>query len=148
MHRTHYNLKNDVKNLIINNKYPVHFWVNGDGKIYQQTSLNNQSYHIGVAQKSHTKSNKWGNNNSISIEVNGEYFDKNGKRANQEVVGGYWEKPTEHQSKSVACLVCFLMKHYNLPIEKVQVHEDLCVKTKGEGRTVYDAMLPYLKLKK
>lgn len=145
LHRTHYNLKNDVKNLILNNKYPVHFWVNGDGKIYQQTSLNNMSYHIGVAQKSHTKSNKWGNNNSISIEVNGEYFDKNGKRANQEVEGGYWEDLTKEQAESVACLVSFLMKHYNLSIKMVQVHEDLCVKTKGEGKTVYDAMLPLLK---
>ena len=145
LHRTHYNLKNNVKNLIINNKYPVHFWVNGDGKIYQQTSLNNMSYHIGVAQKAHTKANKWGNSNSISIEVNGEYLDKNGKRANQEVQGGYWESVTNEQSQSVACLVSFLLEHYSLSMNDIKVHEELCAKTKGEGKTVYDAILPLLK---
>lgn len=145
LHRTHYNLKHDVKNLIINNKYPVHFWVNGDGKIYQQTSLENVSYHIGVAQKAHTIANKWGNNNSISIEVNGEYLDKNGNRANNEVVGGYWEPVTNEQAQSVACLVSFLMEHFSLSKSDIKVHEELCAKTKGEGKTVYNAMLPLLK---
>ncbi|WP_426475814.1 peptidoglycan recognition protein family protein [Chryseobacterium balustinum] len=145
LHRTHYNLKHDVKNLIINNKYPVHFWVNADGKIYQQTSLEHVSYHIGVAQKAHTIANKWGNNNSISIEVNGEYLDKNGKRANNEVAGGYWEAVTNDQAQSVACLVSFLMDHFSLSKSDIKVHEELCAKTKGEGKTVYDAMLPLLK---
>ncbi|PWN66519.1 peptidoglycan recognition protein family protein [Chryseobacterium oncorhynchi] len=147
LHRTHYNLKHNVKNLITNNKYPVHFWVNGDGKIYQQTSLNNESHHIGVAQKAHTKANKWGNSNSISIEVNGEYLDKNGKRAEREVSGGYWEDVTKEQAQSVACLVSFLMEHYSLSINEVQVHEELCAKTTGEGKTVYNAMLPLLNKK-
>lgn len=145
LHRTHFPLKNNIKNLITNNKYPVHFWVNADGKIYQQTSLDNVSYHIGVAQKPHTIAKKWGNSNSVSIEVNGEYRDKNGKRANNQVVGGYWEPVTPEQAQSVACLVSFLMGNFSLSKGDIKYHEELCAKTEGEGKTVYDAMLPLLK---
>ena len=144
LHRTHFPLKNNVKNLITNNKYPVHFWVNADGKIYQQTSLENVSYHIGVAQKPHTIAKKWGNSNSVSIEVNGEYRDKNGKRANNQVKGGYWEPVTAEQAQSVACLVSFLMGKFSLSKGDIKYHEELCAKTEGEGKTVYDAVLPLL----
>jgi len=144
LHRTHYALKNDVKNLIVNNKYPVHFWVNADGKIYQQTSLEHVSYHIGVAQKPQTIAKKWGNNNSVSIEVNGEYRDKNGNRANNQVRDGYWEPVTAEQAQSVACLVTFLMGEFSLSKGDVKYHEELCAKTEGEGKTVYDAIMPLL----
>lgn len=145
LHRTHYNLKHNVKNLILNNKYPVHFWVNEDGKIYQQTSLENVSYHIGVAQKPHTIANKWGNNNSISIEVNGEYLNKDGNRANNEVAGGYWEPVTNEQIQAVVCLISFLINHFSLSKRDIKVHEELCAKTKGEGMMVYNAVMPFLK---
>lgn len=144
LHRTHYPLKKNIKNLIIDNKYPVHFWVNADGQIYQQTSLNNVSYHIAVAQKPHTIAKKWGNSNSVSIEVNGEYRDKNGKRTDNQVVGGYWEPVTTEQAQSVACLVSFLMGKFSLSKGDIKYHEELCAKTEGEGKTVYDAVLPLL----
>ena len=143
LHRTHYNLRHSVKNLIDNNKFPVHFWVNGDGTIYQQTSLQMMAYHIGVAQNSETIRNGWGNGNSIGIEVNGEYLDSNGKRADREVSGGYWQPLTGEQAQAVSCLVSYLLSYFNLSIDDVKVHEKLCSKTKGEGQTVFDAMLPY-----
>ncbi len=67
------------------------------------------------------------------------------EKANQEVQGGYWESVTNEQSQSVACLVSFLLEHYSLSMNDIKVHEELCAKTKGEGKTVYDAILPLLK---
>ncbi len=145
LHRTHSPLKDNIKNLITSNKFPVHFWVNSDGKIYQQTSLENVSYHIGVAPNANTIAKKWGNSNSFSIEVSGEYRDKNGNRAPSQVVGGYWEPVTPEQAQSVACLVAFLLSEFTLSKGDIKYHEGLCAKTKGEGKTVYDAMLPLLK---
>ncbi|MCJ8497631.1 hypothetical protein MVI27_05090 [Chryseobacterium salipaludis] len=73
-----------------------------------------------------------------------EYRDKNGNRANNQVRDGYWEPVTAEQAQSVACLVTFLMGEFFLSKGDVKYHEELCAKTEGEGKTVYDAIMPLL----
>ena len=51
---------------------------------------------------------------------------------------------TDAQARSIACLLKFLLHYYNLSIDDIKIHEDLCLKTENEGKLVYDAMLPYL----
>jgi len=55
----------------------------------------------------------------------------------------HWEPVTDLQAKSVACLLKFLLKNFNLSIDDVKVHEKLCSKEAKERQDIYDAMLPY-----
>jgi hypothetical protein len=52
----------------------------------------------------------------------------------------HWEPATYLQAKSVACLLKFLLKNFNLSIDDVIVHEELCGKEAKEGQDVYAAM--------
>ncbi|PKG35334.1 N-acetylmuramoyl-L-alanine amidase, partial [Psychrobacter sp. Sarcosine-3u-12] len=102
-----------------------------DGKIYQTANLNKLTIHAGNA-----------NPYSVSIEVAGLSYDKNGKQTWVDV--DHWEDVTDKQARSVACLLVALVKKYNFTYEKVHFHEDLCNKQRYEGRLVWIAMKKYL----
>lgn len=124
----------------------AHFYVdnkNGvDGQIYQTVSLNIKAYHMGVGQFPKTKQAGIGNSTTISIEVAGLAYDKNGKQTWVET--DHWEDVTDKQARSAACLLVALMKKYNFTYDKVHFHEDLCQKQSYEGRLVWIAMKKYL----
>ena len=124
----------------------AHFYVdnkNGvDGQIYQTVSLNIKAYHMGVGQFPKTKQAGIGNPTTISIEVAGLAYDKNGKQTWVET--DHWEDVTDKQARSAACLLVALMKKYNFTYDKVHFHEDLCQKQSYEGRLVWIAMKKYL----
>ncbi|WP_265089684.1 N-acetylmuramoyl-L-alanine amidase [Psychrobacter okhotskensis] len=111
--------------------YGTYFVVDKDGKIYQTANLNKLTIHAGNA-----------NPYSVSIEVAGLSYDKNGKQTWVDV--DHWEDVTDKQARSVACLLVALMKKYNFTYEKVHFHEDLCNKQRYEGRLVWIAMKKYL----
>ena len=48
------------------------------------------------------------------------------------------------QAKSVACLVKGLLNYYSLDKSKIDCHELLATKEKGEGQIVYNAIKEYL----
>lgn len=124
----------------------AHFYVdnkNGvDGQIYQTVSLNIKAHHMGVGQFPKTKQAGIGNPTTISIEVAGLAYDKNGKQTWVET--DHWEDVTDKQARSAACLLVALMKKYNFTYDEVHFHEDLCQKQSYEGRLVWIAMKKYL----
>ncbi|MCX8533188.1 peptidoglycan recognition protein family protein [Chryseobacterium luquanense] len=148
LHRTAGGKASGTLNHMKSEGYGAHFVIDYDGTIYHAISLNNKGSHMGVAQFQATKDAGWGNGNSIAIETCGYSYDKDGNKrigaAGDKVPHDHWEEVTNEQAKSVACLLDFLITHYNLTINEVKVHEDLCSKEPLEGKTVYDAMLPYL----
>ena len=125
----------------------VQFWIGKDGVIYQAGGLDKLSHHIDKAPLSNPKIPDLWSKYAVGIEVSGYYFNPNG----QKVVGniktdpkGKWEEVSDAQAKSVACLVSYLLKYFNLSLPDVTVHEKQCSKTHDEGQNVYDAMIPYL----
>ncbi len=75
------------------------------------------------------------------------FYDKNGKptlglKGQNPVVG--WENLTDEQAKAVACLVKALINYYNLDKNKIDCHEHLAPKEKGEGQIVFNAIKDYL----
>ncbi|QYN44423.1 N-acetylmuramoyl-L-alanine amidase [Gilliamella sp. ESL0441] len=132
------------------NKYGAHFVIdnakNTDGTIYHAISIYKKGTHMGRGQYKITKDNNWGNHNSIGIEVCGYSYTSDGKKrvgANGNLPHGYWQEVTEEQAKSLSCLVKFLLEHYNLTIDDVKCHEDLCAKDPNEGKDVYKKMMNY-----
>lgn len=129
--------------------YGAHFVIdnakNSDGNINHAISLNKKGSHMGAGKFSSTKDKGWGNHNSIGIEVCGYSFDKSGEKrvGNNTNAHSYWENVTEKQAQSVACLVKFLIKHFDLTLDDVKCHEDLCHKDPNEGKDVYNAMMKY-----
>lgn len=116
--------------------YGTHFIVGKDGTITQTASLNKVTWHC----------SGW-NSKSIGIEVVGFALDKNGKptlglKGQNSVTD--WEDLTETQAKSVACLIKSLLIYYNLDKSKIDCHEHLAPKEKGEGQIVYNAIKEYL----
>lgn len=110
--------------------YGTHFIVGKDGKITQTASLNKYTLHVGKTRNENHPNNK----NSIGIEVVGRY-NKQSKK---------WDDVTPKQKVAVAALVNALMYNYCLNIHDLYNHEDISYKTKGEGGTVYDAIVPYV----
>ncbi|AZA53422.1 N-acetylmuramoyl-L-alanine amidase [Chryseobacterium sp. G0201] len=117
--------------------YGTHFIVGKDGVITQTANLTKVTWHCAG----------W-NSKSVGIEVVGFAIDKDGKPTlglkGQNPVAG-WENLTEKQAKSVACLVKALLNYYSLDISKIDCHEHLAPKEKGEGQIVFDAIKEYLK---
>ena len=132
------------------NKAVAHFYVDNnhgkDGQIFQALSINGHANHMGVAQNKKTKLAKIGNFNTVSIEVAGMAYDKNGKTIYDKGAGKFdhWESLTDKQAKSVACLLVALMKYFNLSYDKVLFHEDMCSKSPYEGRLVWISIKKYL----
>lgn len=111
-----------------------------DGQIYQALGLTSKADHMGARQYPKTKAAKIGNYTTLSIEVSGLW---NRKKYNSSPPN-YWEELTTKQAKSVACLLLGMMKHFDIPFEKVLFHEDLCSKKNYEGRAVWQAIHKYL----
>ena len=134
-----------------NEGYGAHFVIDYDGTVYQAIGINKRASHMGVAQFQSTKKAGWGNGNSIGIETCGYSYDKDGnKRVGKKydkIPHHHWEKVTDAQAQSVACLLKFLLNQFSLNIDDVKVHEKLCSKEPNEGQDVYDAMLPYFNKK-
>lgn len=116
--------------------YGTHFVVGKDGIIIQTANLNNVTWHCAG----------W-NSKSVGIEVVGFAIDVNGNPTlglkGQNSVAG-WENLTDAQAKSVACLIKALLNYYDLDKSKIDCHEHLAPKEKGEGQTVYNAIKDYL----
>ena len=129
-----------------NSSIGVQFWIGRDGVIYQAGGLDKLSYHIDRAPLSKPKiANLW-SKYAIGIEVSGYYLNPNGEKAIGNVIAdpkGSWEAVSDDQAKAVACLLHYLLHHYNFTLDNVTVHEQQCHKMHDEGQTVYDAMLPY-----
>lgn len=127
--------------------YGAHFVIDYDGTVYQTIGLDKKGSHMGVKQYPSTIKAGWGNGNSIAIETCGYSMDKDGnKRVGpkyDKIPHDHWEPVTDSQAKSVACLLKFLLNHFNLKIDDVKVHEKLCQKEPKEGADVYNAMLTY-----
>lgn len=116
--------------------YGTHFIVGKDGVITQTANLSKVTWHCAG----------W-NSKSVGIKVVGFAIDKNGKptlglKGQNPVVG--WEDLTDEQAKSVACLVKALINYYNLDKSKIDCHEHLAPKEKGEGQIVFNAIKDYL----
>ncbi|MBD3907160.1 N-acetylmuramoyl-L-alanine amidase [Chryseobacterium muglaense] len=116
--------------------YGTHFIVGKDGVITQTANLSKVTWHCAG----------W-NSKSVGIEVVGFAIDKNGKptlglKGQSPVVG--WEDLTDEQAKSVACLVKALLNYYSLDKSKIDCHEHLAPKEKGEGQIVFNAIKDYL----
>ena len=128
--------------------YGAHFVVDYDGKIYHAISLNNAGSHIGRGQFAATIAAGWGNGNSIGIETCGYSYNEAGEKrvgsVGNDTAHSYWETVTPAQADSVACLVNFLLMHYNLQIGDVKAHENICSKEPMEGQTVLNAIQTYL----
>jgi len=116
--------------------YGTHFIVGKDGLIAQTASLAKVTWHCAG----------W-NSKTIGIEVVGFAVDKDGNPtlglAGQNPVTG-WEDLTVIQAKSVACLVKTLLKYYSLDSSKIDCHEHLAPKQRGEGQIVFNAIKEYL----
>ncbi|WP_034671211.1 N-acetylmuramoyl-L-alanine amidase, partial [Epilithonimonas caeni] len=116
--------------------YGTHFVVGKDGVITQTANLNKVTWHCAG----------W-NSKSVGIEVVGFAIDANGKPTlglkGQNPVAG-WENLTDKQAKSVACLVKGLLNYYSLDKSKIDCHEHLAPKEKGEGQIVFNAIKDYL----
>ncbi|MCT2560900.1 N-acetylmuramoyl-L-alanine amidase [Chryseobacterium herbae] len=131
--------------------YGAHFVVDYDGTVYQTIGLDKKGSHMGVRPYAATVEAGWGNKNSIGIETCGYSYDKDGnKRVGakyDKIPHHHWETVTDAQSKSIACLLKFLLNHFSLDLDDVKVHEKLCQKEPNEGQDVYNAMLPYFNKK-
>ena len=146
LHRTAGGKASGTLNWMATQGYGAHFVNDYDGKIYQAIGLDKKASHMGVNRKKHTVDNGWGNGNSIGIETCGLSLDKDGTSTLiSKMPHDHWEPVTNEQAQSIACLLKFLLNHFNLSIDDIKIHEDLCLKTELEGKLVYDAMLPYLK---
>ncbi|MFD1259700.1 N-acetylmuramoyl-L-alanine amidase [Entomomonas asaccharolytica] len=146
LHRTASGAAQGIINHMNNAGYGAHFVVDNqrgvDGTIHQAISINRPGSHMGVGQFAETKKNGWGNQSSIGIEVCGYSFKADGSfNVGAKNEHSYWEKVTDAQAQSVACLVRYLTRYFGLTIDDVKCHEDLCSKTVNEGRDVYNAMI-------
>lgn len=149
LHRTSGGAAQGTLNHMATQGYGAHFVIDNqhgeDGIINQTISLNKRGSHMGAAQFKETKANGWGNHNAIGIEVCGYSLDAQGNKVvkNTDPPHDHWEPVTEKQAQSIACLVKFLLSYFNLSLNDVKCHEDLCVKTENEGKEVYKAMMKY-----
>lgn len=153
----------------ISHSIGTHFYVEGgrkgvDGEIFQAMSLKNSSSHIlNVDNRiSHLDVKT---ENAIGIEVVGlAYYKKNGKmyknfgdqseitelppltKAYVDKNGreNYWDALTKAQIKSITCLVKLLMKEFSIPSDMILTHEEIQIKTSGEGQAVKDAIFSYI----
>jgi RHS repeat-associated protein len=110
----------------------THFLIGKDGSILQTASLSFATSHLRESQIKKGTGIK--NNNAIGIEVVGNYNEKTKQ----------WDPLTPEQTKSTAYLVNSLTKTYYLGSDAVRNHEDIQPKTAGEGRTVFNAILPHM----
>lgn len=149
LHRTSGGAARGTLNHMTSVGYGAHFVIDNqrgtDGVVHHTISLNKRGSHMGVAQYTETKAKKWGNHNSIAIEVCGYSYTADGKARVGNVKGNhsYWEDITEKQAIAVSCLVKYLIRYFGLTLDDVKCHEDLCAKTKDEGKDVYNAMMKY-----
>ncbi|SHH85037.1 N-acetylmuramoyl-L-alanine amidase, partial [Flavobacterium johnsoniae] len=145
LHRTAGGKASGTLNWMESQGYGAHFVNDYDGTIYQAIGLDKKASHMGVNRKKSTLENGWGNGNSIGIETCGLSLDKDGiSTLISKKTHDHWEPVTDKQAQSIACLLKFLLNYFNLSVEDIKIHEDLCLKTELEGKLVYDAMLPYL----
>lgn len=146
LHRTAGGKASGTLNWMNTQGYGAHFVNDYDGTMYQAIGLDRKASHMGVNRKKHTIDNGWGNGNSIGIETCGLSLDKDGiSTLKSKKTHDYWEEVTDEQAQSLACLLKFLLNYFNLSLDDIKIHEELCLKTELEGKLVYDAMLPYLK---
>lgn len=146
LHRTAGGKASGTLNWMSTQGYGAHFVNDYDGTMYQAIGLDKKASHMGVNRKKSTIDNGWGNGNSIGIETCGLSLDKDGiSTLISKKPHDHWEPVTNEQAQSIACLLKFLLNHFNLSVNDIKTHEELCLKTELEGKLVYDAMLPYLK---
>jgi len=75
--------------------------------------------------------------NPLTTKITKGYEDNNGKF-------NYWDELTEKQIKSTVCLVKLLMKEYSIKPDMILTHEEIQIKTSGEGQAVKEAIFEYL----
>ncbi len=105
-------------------KTGFHVVVDKGGEITQVNNFENRANHVGK-QKGDV-----GNNNSIGIEVVGNY--------NAETKE--WDPLSENQVENTAQIVNTILQEYNLTLADVYPHEKVSWKTPGEGQVVQDAI--------
>ena len=143
----------------------THFYVDGprgnDGEIFHPFDLTKSSSHIRSSNdKTRISRKDIDNNNSIGIEVVGMAYTRDPKTGEYKTVYGtkpaknakyskgytnvdgtfYWDALSEKQVQSIVCLIKALLKHYNLKKADILMHEDIQIKTAGEGTAVWDAI--------
>ncbi len=141
----------------------THFAVDKAGIIYQTASLNKLTYHVGKIRSRCMAENScsaeettliqgWGwaptrIHNHEKVKSYPDRYPKNSDSIGIEVVGDYnatteqWDSIPTIQAEAVACVVNFLIKHYNLSTaDDIYEHEDISYKTEGEGSVVYEAI--------